>query len=68
MQKAGAARKDARLTRALEWLKVRQDRQSGAWAADSMNKVYEPGSIQVKFMQDAATAFAALALVEAGGE
>jgi hypothetical protein len=30
-----------------------------------MNKEYPPGSMMVKFMQDAATGFAALALLEA---
>jgi hypothetical protein len=31
-----------------------------------MNKRYPAGSMEEKFLQDAATAFAALALVEAG--
>ena len=45
-----------------EWLKKHQDRQTGAWPAVSMNKVYPAGSMEEKFLQDAATAFAALAL------
>lgn len=52
--------------RALEWLKAHQDPQTGAWPAVSMNKHYPPGSMEEKFLQDAATAFAALALSEAG--
>lgn len=62
--KAGVPHANAKLARALDWLKSRQDRQSGYWAADSMNKNFEPGSMQIRFMQDAATAFAAMALLE----
>jgi hypothetical protein len=67
LQQAGVSRTDPRLMRAVEWLKARQDATSGAWAAESMNKVYEPGSIPALFMRDAATAFATLALLEADG-
>jgi len=66
LQKAGVPRGDKRLARALDWLKSHQDGESGTWAAPSMNKVYEPGSMQERFMQDAATSYAALALLEAG--
>ena len=52
--------------RALAWLKAHQDPHTGAWPAVSMNKRYPPGSMEEKFLQDAATAFAALALVESG--
>ena len=48
--------------RALDWLKAHQDPQTGAWPAVSMNKKYPSGSMQEKFLQDAATAFAAAAL------
>jgi len=48
--------------RALEWLRAHQDPQTGAWPAVSMNKKYPAGSMQEKFLQDAATAFAAAAL------
>jgi hypothetical protein len=54
------------MSRALAWLKSHQDQESGAWHADSMNKRYPADSMQVLFMQDAATAFASLALLEAG--
>jgi squalene-hopene/tetraprenyl-beta-curcumene cyclase len=67
LQQAGTPRSDARLARAVEWLKSRQDSQTCAWPADSMNKKYEPGSIPERFMRDAATAFATLALLEADG-
>ena len=64
--KAGVAPSQPALVRAWEWLKSHQDRQSGAWSAVSMNKRYPAGSMQEHFLQDAATAFAALALAEAG--
>jgi len=44
--------------------KSHQDRESGNWPGDSMNKKYPSGSIEKGFMQDAATAFATLALLE----
>jgi len=65
LEAAGVPPADPRLARAAAWLESHQDRQSGSWAASSMNKEYPPGSIQVQFMRDAATAFAALALSEA---
>jgi hypothetical protein len=63
MQQAGLRPSDGRLARALEWLRAHQDRQFGSWAAVSMNKRYEPDPMQILFMQDAATAFAVLALL-----
>jgi len=50
------------VARSLDWLKAHQDPQTGAWPAVSMNKKYPAGSMQEKFLQDAATAFAAAAL------
>lgn len=61
LQQAGVA-----APRALEWLAAHQDRDVGAWPAVSMNKHYPAGSMEEKFLQDAATAFAALALIESG--
>jgi squalene-hopene/tetraprenyl-beta-curcumene cyclase len=54
-----------RLGRALTWLKSHQNQEYGFWASTSMNKDYPADSMMVKFMQDAATGFAALALIEA---
>jgi squalene-hopene/tetraprenyl-beta-curcumene cyclase len=61
LRQAGLKAKDQRLARALGWLRAHQD-PGGFWAAVSMNKPYEPGSMQERFMRDAATAFAVLAL------
>jgi hypothetical protein len=65
LEQAGVPPSNARMTRALAWLRSHQDPKGGYWPALSMNKRYEPGSMQVLFMQDAATAFAALALIGA---
>jgi squalene-hopene/tetraprenyl-beta-curcumene cyclase len=65
LQKGGVSRSNPTLVRALTWLKSHQDRQSGSWPAESMNKQYPPGSMQARFMQDAASEFATLALLEA---
>jgi len=65
LQRAGVARSTPPIGRALDWLKSHQDRQSGNWPGDSMNKQYPAGSMEKRFMQDAATAFATLALLEA---
>src|SRR5262245_27678043 len=54
---------DPRMRRALLWLGSRQDSASGSWRAVSMNKVRLPESMEASFMQDAATAFATLALL-----
>ncbi len=56
---------DERLRRTLAWLASRQDKQKGHWSAQSMNKDRDPDSMPGQFMNDAATAFAALALLEA---
>ena len=66
LQRGGVNPSDPRLARALLWLTSHQDRETGAWPAQSMNKRYPAGSMQSFFMQDAATAFASLALIEAG--
>ena len=51
--------------RALAWLEAHQDHQSGYWAAESMNKRHEAGTMPALFMRDAATGFATLALLPA---
>jgi squalene-hopene/tetraprenyl-beta-curcumene cyclase len=61
---SGVARTDRRLTRALQWLERQQNATQGYWDASSMNKHFEPGSMQIRFMRDAATSYAALALLE----
>jgi squalene-hopene/tetraprenyl-beta-curcumene cyclase len=66
LQKAGVKPSDPAMARALAWLRSNQDRQGGYWAEDSMNKKYEADTMPAQFTRDAATSFAALALLEAG--
>lgn len=65
VQESGLPSADPRVARALDWLRSHQNRESGAWAAHSMNKQYKDGSMEQRFVQDTATAFAAMALVKA---
>lgn len=65
LEKAGVQSSDPRMVRALDWLRSHQDPSSGYWAAESMNKVYEADYMPVLFMRDAATSYAALALLGA---
>jgi squalene-hopene/tetraprenyl-beta-curcumene cyclase len=65
LEQTGMRSSNPALARALEWLKTRQDARTGAWLATSMNKSYEAGSIPERFMQDAATSYAVLALTGA---
>ncbi len=64
LRRAAVPASNPKMKSALEWMRSHQDHQSGAWNALSMNKKFEPGSMQILFMQDAATAFATLALLE----
>jgi hypothetical protein len=53
------------IERALTWLRSNQDPDTGAWPAWSLNKNRDPQSGPGKFMSDAATAYASLALLRA---
>jgi squalene-hopene/tetraprenyl-beta-curcumene cyclase len=63
LQQAGVLASDPGVARALNWLRAHQDRQSGYWAAESMNHQHEEGSMPALFMRDAATGYATLALL-----
>ena len=63
--RGGVTSSDPKLAKALAWLQSHQDPSTGAWVAVSMNKRYPEGSMESRFMQDAATAFASLALIDA---
>ena len=54
------------LTRGVAWLETHQNRETGAWPAWSVNKQRDPASGVGKFMDDAATGYAVLALKTAG--
>jgi squalene-hopene/tetraprenyl-beta-curcumene cyclase len=61
---SGVPRAYPRLARALNWLERQQVANEGFWDASSMNKHFESGSMQIRFMRDAATSWAVLALLE----
>ena len=61
-QAAGVPASDARVAKGLDWLRRNQDRASGRWMAVSPNKQRDPQTPAAKFMDDAATAYAVLAL------
>jgi squalene-hopene/tetraprenyl-beta-curcumene cyclase len=62
LQEAGVAGNDPHVARGLDWLRRNQDRATGRWVATSLNKQRDPESEPAKFMSDAATAYAVLAL------
>ena len=64
LQRAGVPRSNPQLSRALDWLTQHQDGTTGQWPASSLNKKRDPASDVGKFMSDAATAYAVMALVE----
>jgi len=63
LRSAGVPKSDARLQRALTWLRQQQDPATGAWRSTSMNKAFPADSMMIHFMTDAATAYATLALL-----
>ena len=62
LQEAGVAADDPHVVKGLDWLRRNQDRPTGRWTAASLNKQRDPESDAGKFMNDAATAYAVLAL------
>jgi squalene-hopene/tetraprenyl-beta-curcumene cyclase len=64
LQQAGITPNESHVGRALAWLRVHQDPATGKWNASSLNKQRDPRSNVGKFMSDAATAFAVLALTK----
>ncbi len=61
MESAGVAN-DPRSEKAVAWLSLNQDRADGSWHAYSLNKKRDQTTDIGKFMSDAATAYATLAL------
>ena len=61
-RQAGLTREEPHLARAMAWLEHHQDASTGMWRVSSPNKQRDPASDAGKFLSDAGTAFAALAL------
>lgn len=61
MEVSGTHTNDPTLQRGIAWL-IQHQQKNGAWLASSINKQRDPGSDAGLFMQDAATAYAVLAL------
>ncbi|HKW17006.1 MAG TPA: hypothetical protein VJO35_05810 [Terriglobales bacterium] len=61
-EEAGVPSNDSSLERGLNWLKTNQNTDDGSWPASSVNRRRSASSQTGKFMSDAATAFAVLAL------
>src|SRR6059036_2452918 len=62
LQRAGLSATQPELKRAIIWLVKNQDKAGGLWPATSLNKERDPASDAGRFMSDAATAYAVLAL------
>ncbi|MBI2686536.1 MAG: cytochrome P460 family protein [Acidobacteria bacterium] len=62
LQRGAADCADPRMGRALDWLRRNQNAETGSWSSTSMNKSFPADSMQIGFMDDAATGFAFLAL------
>lgn len=64
LEESGIKKNNAELRRGLAWLETSQNKTDGMWPAWSLNVKRDPNSDVGKFMSDAATGFAVLALDE----
>jgi squalene-hopene/tetraprenyl-beta-curcumene cyclase len=66
LQQAGIPQDDAQLNRGLSWLANNQDKTGGFWLSYSLNKneAHHLSPDTARFMNDAATAYAVLALTQ----
>jgi squalene-hopene/tetraprenyl-beta-curcumene cyclase len=62
LRQSGIGAEDPRLQRARAWLTGNQNKNEGSWPSLSLNQRRDPSSNTGRFMSDAATAYAVLAL------
>ena len=62
LRQSGIPPQDPRLQRAMSWLATHQNKADGSWPSVSLTKRRDPSSNIGHFMNDAATAYAVLAL------
>jgi squalene-hopene/tetraprenyl-beta-curcumene cyclase len=62
LQHAGLSPADGRVSKGFAWLTTHQDAATGMWTASSLNRSRDPSTDIGKFMSDAATAYAVMAL------
>ena len=66
LQQSGSSAQEPHVAKALEWLVQHQDKATGQWPSTSLNKRRDAtASGPGKFMSDAATGYAVLALTQA---
>ena len=65
LQQTGSSPADGHVRTGLAWLAQHQEATTGMWRAASLNKERDPATDIGKFMSDAATAYAVLALTNA---
>ncbi len=68
LEQAGTPSADPTLRRGLFWLASHQNKDEGSWPSGSINQRRSAASNVGHFMNDAATAFAVLALSDSGGQ
>ena len=64
LQEAGVPRDNAQVRHGVSWLMGNQNATDGSWPASSVNKQRHKSSDTGRFMSDAATAFAVIALTD----